>query len=313
MTTYYGEHQCEAIIKKKNTQCPNKAYFKCGNRITCGQHKDEKAKELKKNPNAEKNKLEYYKQLEDKADYQSQLNRDQNKVGTIMCTKLKMMKNPEYKEGFYHIFPNYKHAQRKDGHGYPSLSPKSVGPIDHQQPGLPVCKNLENLHQGNKVFPDELGEDGNPLPAFYKTQREFYEDEEPHRHKPNAKGNIPTYSVWITRDGEEHHLSYFESRQIYCHYLVESYNNNPDFHELLCILREGGNLNIIGYDGYPFTYTPENLIGVAEKCYKDTSKPFGHEMVLCFYLLFSLYEIDEQYYPWEKYRTIDFNSNLWLN
>ena len=95
--------------------------------------------------------------------------------------------------GWWPIFPNAKHGGRTDGAGCPSLSPKIMGPIDHGQPSLPPAQNLENLHQGNKVFPSEAvdshGEATHvkdvhnsivhkpfvPSPTFFETQREMYE------------------------------------------------------------------------------------------------------------------------------------------
>lgn len=56
------------------------------------------------------------------------------------------------------------------------------------------------------------------------------------------------------------------------------------------------NINIIGYDGYSFeTDDPITFTG---NCYRDTSKPFGHEMAL--YCLLTIE--DPNYYPWNIYR-----------
>lgn len=69
-----------------------------------------------------------------------------------MCSKMNMMKDIGFVTGYINIFPNFKHGNRRDGIGLPSLSPKSIGPVDHGQPGLPLALNLENFHQGNKVY-----------------------------------------------------------------------------------------------------------------------------------------------------------------
>lgn len=211
------------------------------------------------------------------------------------------MKNPEHHDGYLKIFPNYNHAGRKDGIGYPSLSPKSLGPVHHGQPGLPVALNLENLHQGSKAFPQEVTA-GKPNELFYKTRLGMYADPIPHRHKfekypelaPAGKNkNVPVFSVWVRPDGTEQYLSYFESRQIYCVIYEEFVKSLPDFITLKAKLADGYNLQICGYDAYPVDKPTEQVL---DKCYCDTSKPFGHELVLyCMLLGFA---------PWKKYITL---------
>ena len=56
----------------------------------------------------------------------------------------------------------------------PSLSPKMVGPIVHNQQGLPVALTLEGFHQFNKVFIFELDAKGNLTPEFFERQKFGY-------------------------------------------------------------------------------------------------------------------------------------------
>lgn len=78
-----------------------------------------------------------------------------------------------------------------------------MGPIKHNQPGLPPALNLENMHQSNKAFTSEIGPDGNPNQQFYSTRLAMYQDPVPHRHKESSgQKNAPMYSVWVKKDGQ---------------------------------------------------------------------------------------------------------------
>jgi len=211
--------------------------------------------------------------------------------------------------GFLNIFPNYKHQNRKDGFGCSSLSPKSMGPIEHGQPGLPMALNLENFHQGNKVFPYMVDGKGDPLPIFYEVQKMMYLEKEPYRHQhdfivkhpellnriklPKKKVNAPLYSVWRTGDEKEIHISYIESRQFYCYFYEKLALASDDFWKILDMGLNGMNLQICGYDAYQ----PTASIVIH---YSDPSRPFGHELVL-----YCLLTCDSSAYPWRLYQTFD--------
>lgn len=212
-----------------------------------------------------------------------------------------MMRNPGFVSGYMNIFPNFNHGNRKDGLGLPSLSPKAIGPVDHKQPGLPIALNLENFHQGNKVFRDEIDQNGNPTKDFYDTRIAMYQDPIPHRHKDNAKTssgnkNIPIFSVWITPDGKENRIDYFTSRQFYCTFYERATLNNPDYQDLMKKLEDGYSLRICGFDAYPIPAKSS-----IEDCYKDISLPFGHELVL-----YTMLTEDPKMWPWKKYQTFNF-------
>jgi hypothetical protein len=222
-------------------------------------------------------------------------NKNRSVSGQVICSPLKMMKPPEDIPGFLKVFPNFKHQNRKDGYGCKNLSPKAMGPIVHSQPGLPIALNLENFWQFSKVFPDEVDEKGNIKDIFFTRQKEAFQDPIPYRHKPNATGNIPLYSVFIRKSGEIVTYKYVEARQFYCNYYERFAKASSEFSYLQDLLSKGYNLQICGYDAYKVTIP-------LEKHYLDSSKPFGHEMVL--YTM--LTEKDESKYPWRKYKTEDF-------
>jgi len=296
---YWGEHKCQAIIKKTKKGCINNAYFSVGKELYCGVHaRNQERKELPKNPNA----ADVKKSILAERDKKVEEKRNKNGPGQVILCKMRMMRDPEHIDGYLKVFPNFKHANRKDGFGCATLSPKSMGPIMHGQPGLPISKNLENFHQGNKVFPPEL--DGEKiLPCFYSTQKEMYESDIPLRHKEVAKGkNRPVFSVWIDKAGKEHRISYFESRQFYCHFYERFAKTLPEFKKLKDLVQQGYNIQICGYDAYPIpSLEGKNIADILEQCYKDISRPFGHELVL-----YSLLVLKPSQYPWRKYKTFEF-------
>jgi hypothetical protein len=293
---FYGEINCQKL------GCKNGAYYKCKTRknglYLCGVHcKGPDRIELFKDPN--KKHKQALKLSDDKVEIEKsrQLNRSSSQIGHVICTKLFMSKPPIEVKGYLKIFPNFKHGNRKDGLGMPSLSPMSLGPVNHGQYGLPPARNLENGYQGNKVYPFEVGPDQNPNGQWYKTQLEIYNDPVPHRHKPNLNDkpkSVPLYSVWIDKDHSEKHVSYFESRQFYCNFYERLVKDLPDFQKLIQLRTDGYNLQIVGYDGY-------NIDRTVDQCYIDMSRPFGHELVL--YTMLTHKESD---YPWRHYKTYDF-------
>lgn len=297
---YWGQQKCSAL-KKNGLSCENNAYYVLDNKLLCGVHSGgknkEKRVELSHHPEEKEIKEKERDRHEEECDEIAVKNCENGKMGKVILYKMKMMKNVGFVKGFINIFPNFKHGNRNDGMGLPSLSPKSIGPIQHNQPGLPIALNLENFHQGNKVFPNEIDEKGNVKEEFFKTQIQMYKDKIPHRHKEVSGGkNVPCYSLWKDKDGVLHEISYFTSRQFYCVYYERSTMKNPDFLKLKEMIEIGYNLRICGYDAYDIE-SQDNI----EDCYKDISRPFGHELVL-----YTMLVEDEENWPWRKYKTFEF-------
>lgn len=294
---YYGENICVAV-KGNGDKCLNGAYYELDGKLLCGVHAKNKEKRVKlpHNPNEKQIKENEKTDHNKGCDETALVNKNAGKKGMVTLYKMRMMKNPGFEKGVVNVFPNFKHLNRSDGLGLPSLSPKSIGPVHHNQPGLPVALNLENFHQGNKVFPSEVDENGEIKSEFFKTQKEMYEDAVPHRHKEAASGkNVPLYSLWKDKDGGVHKISYFVSRQFYCVYYERATLENPDFIRLKNMIDDGYNLRICGYDAY------EVRNKAIEECYLDISRPFGHELVL-----YTMLTEMEENWPWKKYKTFDF-------
>jgi hypothetical protein len=292
---YYGEGFCQNINVKVNKKCTNYAYYKHNNKYLCGVHsrKFKDRETLPKNPkhkeNIEKKLLEEKKIIEEYAEN----NRNNNKIGDVTVSKLRMMKKPDDITGYLKVFPNFKHQNRKDGFGCSSLSPKSLGPVKHKMPNLPTAQNIENYHQFAKVFKFELDNDEKIL----EIRRKGYESKVPKRHKYPADVlkkygkniNIPAYSSYYDKDGNEHQYNYLECRYFYCYWYEKLAKKTDDFKILTDKIKNGYNLQIIGYDGYKPT---NNMY----QCYLDTNRPFGHEMVL-----YCLLTMDKQEYPWRVF------------
>lgn len=305
MQKYKGEEKCEALYKsgvKKGKQCENGGYYLQAGQVFCGVHSNKNFRsDLPVNPDAGKIKIAENTERENMVVDACVRNAKAGRSGDVICSKLSMRKEAPHVDNYQSVFPNFKHGERSDGLGYPKLSPMSLGPIYHGQPGLPAALNLENLFQSNKLMRSELTEDGRPGPEFYKTRLAMYNDKVPHRHKTVPEGDQVVCSIWVQKDGSEIHLKYVESRQIYCHFYEQYAIKTANFAELKKGVESGLNVNIIGYDGYDFRNAKgKTLEEKFETCYLDPSKPFGHEIVICALLL-----LKPDQYPWRKYKTLD--------
>lgn len=208
---------------------------------------------------------------------------------SVQCAKFNpRQKTPLVPTETIKVFPNYRHLNRKDGLGVPSLSPMTLGPVNHGQPGLPPAKLIENYHHANKVFENEVDMDGNPLPIFFETQKQWYNDDVPHRHKYRNKKTL--YSLHYSESGELRRYQYVESRYFYCHWYEILAKKQSAFVQLRTMLADGKSLLILGYDG-------RKIDKSLKKMYEDDSKPFGHELVLCSLLIIK----DPEDYPWNVY------------
>ncbi len=300
---FYGETGCEARHasgKNEGHPCTNKAYYRQGGKVLCGVHSNvDRRKKLSKNPRKDDIRKEKLEQQQASVDRATAANKEAGKQGHVICSKMGMMRGPEDSEGYLKVFPNYKHQNRKDGFGCMALSPKSLGPIDHGQGGLPKASCLENFHQFNKVLVGELDSEKKPRKSFYNTQKAGYKSKTPQRHKfdsSKAKGldskeaRRCAYSIFRNRQGEERRYSYVESRYFYCHFYEKLATKVADFERLTGMLADGVNLQIVGYDGFPVTRD-------LQAHYEDPQRPFGHELAL--YTLLTVRDLAD--YPWNRY------------
>lgn len=256
---FYGESQCS--FQTRSGPCKNKVYYKKDGMIGCGVHIKEPRESLPKRSKKEQQKLK-----QTKFDTHLETIIPQEGPGKLMLTRMYMRKEVPLIPGFLNVYPNYRHQEREDGYGCASLSPMTLGPV----PSNPPCLLLENFHSGNKCYADEVDSDGDPTELFFKTQRQFYNDPIPHRHKREKEK--PLFSVVLDDKNVPHKLTYIESRYFYCTYYEQLTRKLPDFKELQKLHKEGFNLNICGYDAFPIEDITE--------AYLNPKHPFGHERVL---------------------------------
>lgn len=290
----YGEVKCQSTTKA-GKDCSNMAYYAVGTKCYCGVHSnkdDPNRRELKKDTSL---KAEQQKNRDQRSNDAQIENIKQGKRGELTVSKMPMIKQAIYLDGYVNVYPNFKHGGRKDGLGMPRLSPKSLGPVEHVMPNLPPARSIENYHQFAKFWSFELTDEGLPTREAMEQRIDAYKSDVPHRHKHDREilkkygtgnVNIPAFSLYYTKSAEPRQYTYLECRYFYCYYYEKLTQEEPDFHKLKDMLSQGYNLNISGYDGY----APVDPM----KMYLDTSRPFGHEMVLYCLLI--------NKYPWKTYR-----------
>nr|QBK93101.1 MAG: uncharacterized protein LCPAC403_02350 [Pithovirus LCPAC403] len=295
MDPYYGNISCQCNLKNGNP-CTNGAYWRVEEEpahFRCGNHSEDiERTKLVIDPGKKKNDL--IKERYNEAEEAMKSNKGK---GNVICGKTRFKIKTPYTQGYFNVFPNYRHQDRKGGFGCSSLSPMIIGPIEHGQPGLPNSVNLENFYQGNKVFKDEIYGKNDETNEFFETQLIMYNDKIPHRHKIGHKGKTPRYWLWKTKNGSYEKLGYIDSRQFYCTFYERMVKYLPDLKKLKEMVEEGWNLQILGYDG-----NSDLTVDTIEDAYLDVKKPFGHESVL-----FTILTIPEEQYPWTIHKT----EELW--
>lgn len=221
--------------------------------------------------------------------------------GQVRVQRMLMMRSPPQEDGWLLVFPNFKHGGRTDGLGMPQLSPKSLGPIEHGQPGLPVARNLENFHQFAKFWHMDVGADEMPTQQALEERRQAYESDVPARHRHPREElarlgnpNQPLFSLYYATDGSPRKYNYLQCRYFYCHFYQRLVVLTPQYSDLRRRLSDGYHLTLVGYDGRPVEPTAEALW----EAYLYTERPFGHELVL-----FSMLVLGDETerYPWNRY------------
>ena len=294
---WWGEEECS------NDKCTNHAYYAIGDKLLCGTHSRSNVKriELPKNPDAKKIAAASNEAREAAVEVERQKNHEAMRAGTLTVCKYRNRHQMEFVHGVRNVYPNYWMGNRKDGFGCAGLSPMSLGPVKHNQPGVPESLNIENYHQFNKVYVqdtiDGAGPRSNPFDCivdvkFFEMRNKAYRDPVPHRHKYPGDKRLPLFSIHVKPDGTIKRYTYVQSRYFYCHQYEILAKKHPDFARLREMLRQGYNLQIVGHDGHPLTGEKTLM-----EHYTDPDKPFGHERVL--YTLLAIENSAE--YPWNIY------------
>lgn len=298
---YFGEEICIAI-KGDGKRCENQGYYWYNNQILCGVHSRKYLNriKLKKNPNEKEmkkqRKIEHNKTVE-KANNENIKN---GKKGKIIMRKIRMMREPKWVERYLSVFPNNRPTHRKLGLHLGNLSPMQLGPIIHNNV---KCLNIENFHQGNKIFENEVDKNKKPLPIYFERKNKLYKSDIAYRHKwkafkdfqqPKGNKNICLYSIL---PGDNIKYTYLQSRKFYCKYYQKLAENTDQFKQLKKLIDEGMNICIYGYDARVF----DEIITIEQinEWYKDSNHSFGHEVTL--YCLLMKYKFN---FKNERYETI---------
>ncbi|AHC55135.1 hypothetical protein D1R32_gp418 [Tunisvirus fontaine2] len=292
----------EILCQKEG--CQNRAYWELSDAFLCGVHARNKELRvaLEKTPEKEKKRL-FAQKIADNKRTAKEAARANNGRGSLDLFRMRMMKEVPLRDGWLNVYPNFRHQNRQDGIGCKSLSPMSLGPVEHACPSLPPAQNIENFFQGSKVFSQEVDENGNPTELFYENRERLFADPVPKRHKYHGKNknkNIPLYFLWTDSNGKEHRLDYIKSRQTYCNFFERLASETKDYRRLCRLQDRGYNLVFCGYDAHGISEATSEAI---EKAYIDPSVPFGHERVL--FAMLALRDTPEEY-PWRKHKTLEF-------
>ena len=197
---HYGETTCQGQ-SAKGAACRNKAYWKAGGRVLCGTHSRGRTRtELPKLSKAAKARAAQKKREKESEDIASaaRKNRDNGLKGDVVLERMLMLRAPRDLPGYLKVFPNFRHQHRKDGLGCSSLSPMSLGPVRHGQPGLPDSLSIENFFQASKCFREEADEAGNPARLFYKNRKRFYLDPSPTATSSKETGRTRTFRCTLS-------------------------------------------------------------------------------------------------------------------
>jgi hypothetical protein len=271
-------------VKSKNKICGRFCGWKNGNEYTCGMHKKkdvvyEKVKKLKdeKQKQREKENLKRRKQHKVTVERQKLKNNKNGKKGLVICDKkihYRAKNVIDKRDPLHDGFLNINVCSSAKGI-WKELSPMYLGndvgiPTSETEDGSKDGKkltflNIESLWQSMKKYENESWED------YYETRVEWSKHKKGKRRKQfgkKANRNIPEFSYWKGKK-----LSYMEARKsIYCPLYAKYVVKTEAYKRLKSLLNQGYNLCIIGYDG--------RIIDDLKKEFNDSSKPFGHEIVL---------------------------------
>lgn len=281
---YYGTQKCDY------PPCKNLAYVQCSSGYYCNIHGKKKGITKALSKLNKKNKAKLAK--EQLKSHLASIPITNIPTKRVELTRLMMMKLPEWIPGCYPIAPNSKHQEVQWAKGLSSLSPMRMLNVrtGFSTSSVTVAKNLENMWQYCKVYEKELNAQGKPGKAFHDALALGFDDNTPHRRKYHKGYSKIVGMYWMKMDGEEVMLDYVESRFIYCWFYSRIAQTLDDFSTMQHLMKQGIPLQIIGYDAHPLaSCTKEEIY----RAYRDSAKPFGHELVLTAMLV-----LDEIDWPW---------------
>lgn len=151
--------------------------------------------------------------------------------------------------------------------GFKDLSPFYLGPYIW----LDMKANImENLWQYSKVYPEHVGNDGNPTSDWYEWQMTGFNSDRANRY-PMGKGKKPLYSFWM---GEK--LAYIPARKkIYIPAYMELVLRTKSYALLYQWVMEGRDIILRDFDGYDHVKLGRTLADVT-----NNKKTMGHAFII---------------------------------
>jgi len=179
---------------------------------------------------------------------------------------------------------------------YHTLSPMKISPVFDIN-GFLYGLTIEDAWQASKVFPWHLNNyvgDMKWYPSWHKWSRQCRFSGEGKRHRSkgnvvnNINKNIPLFSFY-----NGHRLSYFEARKcMYMPWLSDEIQNESAYLDLLYRHKSGQDIILLEPDGVHPEVAQDLTPTIIDQLYQDTSRPFGHGLVIASTLL--------DYKPWKK-------------
>lgn len=156
------------------------------------------------------------------------------------------------------------------------LSPFYLGPVPlYEGAPIPTARNFENAWQFAKVYPTQVGPDGNPSPVYWSWATAGWRNPRAERY-PMGKGAIPAYSYW-----EGQRLDYISARKtIYFPLYARLVAETEAFGLLLETYRRDGAITLWDFDGYDHLALGYSLKDVLN----DPARKMGHAFVLAYLL-----------------------------
>lgn len=284
----YGTTKCRGV-QASGKACKHNAYYVGDGGFYCGVHTKSRTQLPKLSAGEERRVFEAEQAARDaRVAEERAINRAAGRAGRVTLSRMGMRRAVAHRDGALSVFPNNRHAGRRDGKGLATLSPMQLGPVAHGQAGLPDALNLENFWQFSKQFADESDA------VFVAAQRAAFRDPEAHRHKRKlGKDEARPHWVWTEPDAR-HTLAWVDARQFYCNFYERLARAEPEWNELQALVRDGTNVQLCGYDAVP--------MDDVDAAYLSTTASFGHERVL--YAMLTI--PNEADWPWRKHKTFAF-------
>ena len=200
-----------------------------------------------------------------------------NRRGQVRVARLPGMEDDSktwpHRAGFKNI--NVGSGSRGD---FKQLMPTKLGPLPLRFKGDKTTadvKNVQNVWQFAKVYPRDIGLDGNLVPAWFTTRLKGWADPNGHQwsKKKQPKGIKPIFFLW----GRDVKLQYLEARsRIFCRVYATLATQTLAYRRLVELIEKGTNIQILGLDGYDYVAEKRSLY----ECINDPNRNFGHEFIL---------------------------------